>query len=237
MRVLRSARVSGAEQVATTRGQRPQRCGTAAGEGNSSRGMNRVAGKPPDRTRARDSFRVQVRGRRKRNEPHGRYQVAINLGLVRRASRHGGEKPRRRNMLFGWYRADEAASFGTMWEKPAHRECRRRGKTNDHERRFDKHNGFGSCGRRISALGRTVGEQSSRGPSQDGHPDCLESGSLEKPRRSARQRVKATEDAANTKVSRYETSRTGKSTSSDADGTNGLEGPASPECERPACGA
>jgi len=185
----------------------------------------------------RDSFRIQVRGRRKRNEPHGWYQVAINLGLVRRANHRGGEKPRGRNMLLGWYRADEAESFGATWVKPAHWVCRRRGKTNDRERRFGKHDGFGSRGRRISALGRTVGEQSSRGLSQDGHPDCLESGSLGKPRRSARQRAKATEDAANTKVSRYETSRAGKSTSSDADGTNGLEEPASPECERPACGA
>jgi len=136
------------EQVVTTRGPRPQRCGTAADEGNSSRGTNRVAGKPPDRARVRDSSHARARGRRKRNEPHGRYQVAIDPGLARRANRQGGEKPRRRNAMTGWYRAYEAASFGRSWVKPACWEYRRRG------RRMTKKGGLASISASVGVGGK-----------------------------------------------------------------------------------
>jgi hypothetical protein len=85
------------EQAVTTGGQRPQRCGAAADEGNSSRGRNRAAGMPPDEPEHWTRPVNRVRERRKRSEPHGRYQVATDLGLARGVNRHGGEKPRRRN--------------------------------------------------------------------------------------------------------------------------------------------
>lgn len=95
----------------------------------------------------RDLSRARVRGRRKRNEPHGRYQVAINLGLARRANRHGGETPRRRNVMPGWHQAYEAEPFGAKWEKPARRVCRRRG------RRMTKRGGSASTSASVGVGG------------------------------------------------------------------------------------
>jgi hypothetical protein len=121
-------RIGATKHAVTARGQRPQRCGAAANKGNSSRGTNRAAGRPLEITKTPDSSGVWVRERRKRSEPHGRYQVAIHLELARRASRHGGETPRRRNMAFGWHRVHKAAVLGRLWAKPARWVSRWRGR-------------------------------------------------------------------------------------------------------------
>ena len=61
------------------------------------------------------------------------------------------------------------------------------GRTNDQERRIGKrHQLRQGAGVGPALKERTVGEQSSRWLSQDGHPDCFELGSFGTPRRSTR---------------------------------------------------
>ena len=83
--------------------------------------------------------------------------------------------------MFGWYRTYEAEPFGAKWEKPVHWICRRRG------RRMTEKGGLQSASTSVGvgsepALDRrTVGEQSPRWLSLDGHPDRFEPGSFGKP--------------------------------------------------------
>lgn len=92
----------------TARRQRPQRCGTAVGEGDSSRGVRRVAGKAPvDRVRVLAPGRGRPGGPETRRNPD-RQRDATGPHLSSGENRRGGAKPRGRNGTSGrgWPEAD-----------------------------------------------------------------------------------------------------------------------------------
>jgi hypothetical protein len=124
----------------TARGQRPRGRGTAADEGNSSKGVNRVAGKgAPAHERWLRPAAGEGASRNAANLV--RLRGATNPRPACGANRRGGEKPRGRNESGCVAAHGPNGSGGSgrqCWGVDARQECRRRGTHEDqsHERRI-----------------------------------------------------------------------------------------------------